>query len=111
MYGLTMKPAAKAKTNQYNDLHISSYRARLLLRLGLYGFEDLNISVFVWRAFKQFVGFVEHFQQPRGVRISSSTSSNGRTCSDTGIVLSPTLSLPIIETGELLKSAHWENHE
>jgi hypothetical protein len=27
------------------------------------------------RAFKQFVGFVEHLQQPRGVRICSSTSS------------------------------------
>lgn len=45
------------------------YGTDALPALELRGFEDLYISVFVGRTLKQFVGFIEHFKQSRGLRI------------------------------------------
>jgi hypothetical protein len=53
---------------------ISSSPDHLLPALGFSGCRDLYISAFVRGTLKQFVGFIEHFQQPCGVRICNRTS-------------------------------------
>jgi hypothetical protein len=63
MYGLTMKPAAKARTIT-TIVSISPNVSAFLHSSPGYNFVVSNIStspIFVRRALKQFVGFNEHF--------------------------------------------------
>jgi len=88
----------------------TSFRATFL-QLGLCGVGDLYTSKFVRRTLEQFVGFIEHFQQPRGVRICSSTScKQGTHLFRPGhSFYSPTLSLPIVEIENRSIMLTWES--